>query len=124
MNAAYHVLIWCTDRRAPLWLRPFSIRKDGRILRRTAPEAIPAAASIKGKRLSGGSGAIVLLANSLSTGAALVALILPSEPFRARTSILQSPAALPCKRVFRVAKCRSISGVRLRERFWESSPHR
>jgi glycerol uptake facilitator-like aquaporin len=31
---------------------------------------------IMGERLSGGNGAIVLLANSLSTGAALVALIL------------------------------------------------
>ena len=41
---------------------------------------------IMGERLSGGNAAIALLANSLATGFALIALILALHPGRARTS--------------------------------------
>jgi glycerol uptake facilitator-like aquaporin len=44
---------------------------------------------IMGERLSGGNVAIALLANTLATGAALVALILPSGRFPARTLVPQ-----------------------------------
>ena len=43
---------------------------------------------MRSERLCGGNVAIALLANTIATGAGLVALILdPSDPSRARTSI-------------------------------------
>ena len=52
--------------------------------------AIVIGSGVMGERLAGGNVAIVLLGNTLSTGAGLVVLITIFGPCRARTSILRS----------------------------------
>ena len=52
---------------------------------------------VMAERLSGGNVALALLANTLATGAALVALIYPPVPYQAHTSILPLPWQMPSK---------------------------
>ena len=58
---------------------------------------------IMGERLAGGNVAIALLANTVATGAALVALILTFEKFQERILIPRCPWPLPGKVVWRGA---------------------
>jgi hypothetical protein len=75
------------------------------VVRRAATEALGTAfllmavvgSGIMGERLAGSNVAIALLANSVATGTALVALILALAQSLARTSIPQSLWRVRCK---------------------------
>ena len=64
---------------------------------------------IMGERLAAGNAAIALLANTIATGAALVALILALDPSRERILIPPSPSPTPGKVGWLGATSRSTS---------------
>jgi glycerol uptake facilitator-like aquaporin len=77
------------------------------VVRRAVAEALGTAfllaavvgSGIMGERLAGGNVAIALLANTLATGAMLVALILTFGPISGRTSIRPSRWPMPRRAV-------------------------
>lgn len=83
------------------------------LTRRVVAEAVGTAlllaavvgSGIMGDRLAGGNVAIALLANTVSTGAALVALILAVGRFQARTSTRRSRSLTHGRRVSHGATC-------------------
>jgi hypothetical protein len=95
------------------------------VVRRVVTEALGTAlllaavvgSGIMGQRLAGGNVAIALLANTIATGAALVALILALGLFQEPISIRPSLWQMPGKAVW-LAACTSLLGRPNRGRFF------